>query len=137
MKKWVFAILLGFCILSCQDGGISTQPATVPGLFVTWQLLSESVLCPGDDPVVTEPEEVILLTLRQNTYTMTRAGEVIFEGSAKFDGETIFFTPSPFPNNFLGQVKWVFNGSGLVLNAVESKGPGSLENCTVRRSYDF
>lgn len=138
MFKRIFPIiLLMVFVQACQDGEIGTQPATVPGLFVTWQLISETVTCPGEDPVVTEPEDEVLLTLRRDTYTIKRAGEIIYDGSANFDGETIFFTPSPFPNNFLGEVKWVFNGRSLVLNSTESKDQGDLANCSVKRSYDF
>ena len=136
-KKVLLAILLMMFILGCQDGEIGTKPGTVPGLFTTWQLVSTSVSCPGDDVVVTQPEEDVLLTLRSNTYNITLGGETIYDGTVKFDGELIFFTPSPFPNNFLGQVNWVFNGRNLVLNSSESRGPGSIENCSVRRSYNF
>jgi hypothetical protein len=137
LKRGILVSLLAILLVGCQDGEIGTQPATVPGLFITWNLVSETVICPGEDAVVTEPDDVVLLTLRKNNYTMTSNGNTVSEGPANFDGNQIFFTPSPFPNNFLGAVAWVFSGRDLVLNSSETKAPGSLISCEVRRLYDF
>lgn len=136
MRSSLLYILVLFAfVTACKDDGIGTNPATIPGLFVTWELVKETTRCPGEDPVVVEPEAVVLLVLRKSTFEVTRDGEIMYEGTASYEGESIFFTPSPFPNNFLGAVAWAFDGAGLVLNSSESKEPGSLDICAVKRTY--
>jgi len=135
LKRLFVLIFLSGLLVGCGDDDFGTSPATVPFLFQTWQLKTETTSCPDDDPVVVQVEQVILLTIKQSSFTLTTDGVVTHEGDLRFDSEEMYFTPSPFPNNFLGAATWIFNGSNLVLNSSEAKGPGSLETCSVRRAF--
>ena len=136
-KKALSILFICSFLVSCEDGGIDTTPGTVPGLFINWQLVSETVVCPNERPAVHQPQDEVVLMLRGDLFRTQLNGSTTLEGSAIFEGENIFLSPSPFPNNFFGEVKWVFNGRSLVLTSNESKSAGSPDICAVRRVYEI
>lgn len=134
-KRLVICFLLLTCLMGCEDDEFGTNPATLPGLFITWQLTSTTTTCNDGVPVVVEPQDKIIMVIRKSNYTVTVNGALAYEGSISFDGKDMFFAPSPFPNNALGVASFAFNGADLVINSIENKAAGEIENCRVRRVY--
>jgi hypothetical protein len=138
LKKVLPILLICSFFTSCGDDDVGVSAGTVPGLFIDWKLVSETVECPNEDPAVSQPQdEIVLMFRRGDVFRVEVNGSITLEGSAIFDGDNVFLTPSPFPNNFFGEVKWVFNGASLILNSNESKAAGDPEICSVRRVYDI
>lgn len=137
-KVILFSIVIGLllCIYSCDStDDIGVTPETLPALFTTWRLSSETYNCGQSNNTNTPSSVIILELIRTYTFKLSENGSTISEGSIRTEGDQISFDPPFFQNALFEQVKFAFNGSDLVLTVTEIDLNNAGQSCSVRRVY--
>lgn len=127
---------LFLCCYSCDStDDIGVTPETLPALFTTWRLSSETYNCSQSNNASTPNSVIILELIRTYTFKLSENGSTKSEGNIRIEGDQISFDPPIFQNALSEQVRFAFNGSDLVLTANEIDLNNAGQSCSVRRVY--
>lgn len=137
-KIILFSLVTGLLLYSysCDStDDIGVTPETLPALFTTWRLSSETYNCSQSNNTNTPNSVIILEVIRTYTFKLSENGSTVSEGNIRIEGDQILFDPPIFQNSLSEQVKFAFNGSDLVLTATEIDLNNPGQSCSVRREY--
>ncbi len=130
-------LALSLGLFSCEDT-IGTNPRTVPGLFVDWELIRVDRDCTQsgfNSSVVEKPFE---LKLKQDfTFSYGQSGADAITGEFIIDNENITFIPPIYPESISTTHRYGFGGRNMVINTTEfiPRGNGDVETCEVKRLF--
>lgn len=132
------AVLPCFFVTSCRYEEPPITHITNPDFFTTWVFSEENAVCNQGStfPNNNQSKNIELKILSNSTYEYSVNGELTQSGSFIALSEKITFTPPISPNGIDINSTYVLTGPNLVITTTELLKLGSVETCTVKRTYN-